>query len=159
MSPEIHQAILGVTINAAEAFLASELDAGSNSLKGEPRFSIFGPHRQSLKLAEIGEKPCANASCWLVAHVPDQMGSAEVVAVELLLVRTTLVAHEYARSDCDDLHDVGQRARDPHADLAPLVIRCRQAGSCSGIDGIVLGHDSAPQAAKARGCARLHIRT
>src|SRR5215470_14911524 len=123
MRPEVHQPILGVTINAPEAFLAGKLDAGANRLKSQPGLAILGPHRQSLELAEIREKPCANASRWLVAHVTDQMGGAEVVAVKLLLEGAALIAHEHARPDCDDLHHVRERARDPYADLARLIIR------------------------------------
>src|SRR5689334_11374548 len=159
MRPEVHQPILGVTINAPEAFLACKLNTGANCLKCEPGLAILGSHRQSLELAEIREKSCANACRRLVPHVTDQMGCAEVVAVKLFLVRASLIAHEHARSDCDNLHHVRKRACDPHPDLARLMICGGEAGLCGGIDGIVLGHDSAPQAAKARSCARLHIRT
>src|SRR6185369_7526535 len=159
MRPEVHQPILGMTINAPEALLAGKLDAGANRLKSEPGLAILGSYRQSLELAEIREKSCANASRRLVAHVTDQMGCAEVVAIELLPVRAILIAHEHARPDCDDLHHVRERARDPHADLARMIVCGREAGLCGGIDGNVLGHDSAPQAAKARSGARLHIRT
>src|SRR5262245_66237699 len=96
MSPEVHQAILRMAVDAPEAFLAGKLDARANGMKGKPGLAVLGPHRQSLELEEIGKKSCANASRRLIAHVADQMSCAEIDVVDILHLGKVLFAIDIA---------------------------------------------------------------
>ena len=71
------------------------------------------PDREPFDLREISEITDADAGDRLGAAVADQMGGAQVIAVELLVVRTFLLADEDGAADRDHVHVVRHGADHP----------------------------------------------
>src|SRR5882672_12680731 len=117
-APKIDQTLLGVAIEPAVALLPAKLDSGAHQLEREARVAEFPAHRKALDLGKIGEETDAQAARRLIADIAKQMGRRQIVAVELFLVGTFLLADIDRASQTGDAHEILEGARDGDRDGA-----------------------------------------
>src|SRR5688572_29163191 len=113
-APKIDQALLGVTIETPVAFYLAKLDSGAHHLERQARVAVFLANGQALDLGEIGEETEAQTARRLIADIAEQVRRRQIVTVELLLIRTFLLADIDGASQAGDAHEILERPR--HSD-------------------------------------------
>src|ERR1700674_472254 len=103
-TPERHESVLSMTIDPGISFEPCQPDPCPYDLESEKRAPEFMSDCEPLQFREIGEEANPHTSGRFAPHGRDQMQRAEIVAVELLFIRTGLLGEIHGRADGDYLH-------------------------------------------------------
>ena len=117
-------------VQNAVAFFPAELDCRIHDLPGQAGVPVRVADGQSFELGEIGEVSNAHAADRLVPLVANQMRCRKVVAVELFLERTMLLADIDGAADRDHPGHFFHRANDPHGYRIPAPETWAAGTSC-----------------------------
>src|SRR6266567_6831632 len=104
--PEGDQSLQSMPIDPGVPFHATQLFRRPSDLEYERCTAELVPDSQTLQLGEVGKEPNPHTASRLVADRADQVHGAEVIAVELFIIGTSLLAHIYGPTDRYHLHEI-----------------------------------------------------
>ena len=76
-----------MAVDMGESFLPDIVDGGPHEAEGQARLAKFGTHCQPLQLGKATEEADPDASGRLTTNLADDVGGAEVIAVEFFFIR------------------------------------------------------------------------
>src|SRR5262249_50814978 len=119
--PERHQPLLGVAVEAGDALAGAEIEGKAGERKGDAALlealrAEPLQNSEALGLRKIAEIADSHGAGRLAPDGRQDMRRREVVAVEFLVIRRSLLADEHDGTDIEALHHVVERSRDLDGD-------------------------------------------
>jgi hypothetical protein len=112
-----------VAIESAKPLISAEVDTGTDEFEGQSRVSEFVAYGKTFDLGKPAEIPQSQTACRFVANIANEMGSSQVVAVELLVIWAILFRDVDRAPDRYDPHQILERTGDGYGHTAVVARR------------------------------------